>query len=713
MTPDREDPILDSCLDEVLGGRRPPDLTARILQAFEERRRSGSLPSSPDLSGLVVQPSLAAHANGRAVSLPQRDHRRRAASGQRWKWLVMAASVGGLGIALGISALQWFPPGRPVDQLAVNPQKPQDKRENTLVNDRDASPRDIVRQENSDRSRAADRIAVSDDGPKVVIPLDVPSSNVPNDADQLPPAGNQRRYAQQPISDSELLSLVNAELQRSWQEANVAPASPARDSEWCRRVYLGLLGRIPTKAEVTAFVENKSRDKKQQLVDRLLGDEYAEQFAQHWSSVWTNVLIGRTGGSEGSLASREGLENYLDRSLRENKPYDALVTELLTATGANRPGAADHNGAVNFLLAGLNDDATLATSRVSRVLLGQQLHCAQCHEHPSQEWSQQQYWALNSFLRQIEAKREGDIVRLVGADFVNKLPVTKDGEVYYRQPNEEVKAALPQFIDGTKVPSSGKLAEVDRRQELARLVVNSSEMPRALVNRLWSHFFGYGFTRPIDDMGPHNTPSHPQVLDVLAGQFVAHDYDLKRAMRWMVLSDAFSRSSQPAGGGLADMPESGKPLFSRYYMRPMKAEDVYRSLVTAADLRQKANNPAALEQARRDWLSELHRSMGTDDGEEESHEGGNRQVELMLNSRLIRQAVSADEDGQLGMLVKSDMPMPEKIEHLFLAALSRKPTAQEQQAIGQILTSAKDNQAAALEDIWWALLNSNEFILDH
>ncbi|MGH8629663.1 MAG: DUF1549 domain-containing protein, partial [Burkholderiales bacterium] len=514
--------------------------------------------------------------------------------------------------------------------------------------------------------------------------------------------------------DEELLSLVNAEFQRSWSEAEVNPAAPAQDHEWCRRLFVRLLGRIPTHEELTSFVESKSPQKRRELVDRLLGDEYAEQFAQHWASVWTNVLIGRTGGAADSLASREGLEKYLERSLLEKKPYDQIVEELLTATGASRPGSPEFNGAVNFLLAGMGDNATLATTRVSRVFLGQQLHCAQCHSHPSQEWSQHQYWALNSFLRQVEAQREGDFVRLASADFVNRPGVTQDGEVYYQQSTGELKAALPEFIDGTKIEPSGKLADVDRRQELAKLVVHSEELPRALVNRLWSHFFGFGFTRPIDDMGPHNEVSHPKVLDALAGQFAAHDYDLKRAMRWMVLSDPFQRSSQPAGGGLADQPDQGKmPLFTRYYTRPLSGEEVYNALVTAANLRKNSEGHAQLEQARQDYLFRLYRKMGTDDGEEESLEGSNVQSELIMNSQVSRHVGSA-EQGQLRTLIARDtLSLEEKIEHLFLAALSRKPTPQEQDALAQILATAKDNQAAALEDIWWALLNSNEFVLDH
>ncbi|HZL90903.1 MAG TPA: DUF1549 domain-containing protein [Pirellulaceae bacterium] len=700
MNPERDDPILDSCLDEVLGGRKAPDLTARILKALAERRQQAGPLAAADEN--LVQ------ANGQMVSLRRDDRPRKARRKQIGQWLIVAATVGGLGIALGIAAIQFSRQGAPNEQVAIKDQT--DKGGAQRPDKTGQGQREIAKQ--PDRRSAPPQVVKGSDAP-TVIPLPLPGSKGTDDS-SAPPATNNRRYAHQPLPDEELVSFVNAEIQRSWAEAKVRPASPASDEEWCRRVYLRVLGRIPTNAEVTAFAGDKSPDKKQHLVDQLLGDEYADQFAQHWASVWTNVLIGRTGGKKGSLASREGLEAYLEQSLRQNKPYDAIVAELLTASGTSRPDAPDFNGAVNFLLAGLGDNATLATTRVSRVFLGQQLHCAQCHGHHSQEWSQRQYWALNSFLRQAEAQREGEVVRLTSTDFVDRRGVTKDGEVYYQEhPTGQVKAAEPEFIDGTKIPPSGKLADVNRRQELARLVVNSREMPRALVNRLWSHFFGFGFTSPIDDMGPHNEPSHPEVLDALAGQFAAHNYDLKRAIRWMVLTDAFSRSSRTATGGLADMPETGRPLFSRYYTRPMKAEDLSRSLLTAANLRQKSAG-GDIEQSRRDFLEELFRKSGNDDEEEMSHEGGNVQSELMMNSRFTRRVVSSEQEGRLkDLIARKELPFAEKVDHLFLAALSRKPTAQEQQDIGKIMASAKDNEGAALEDIWWALLNSNEFILDH
>src|SRR6185312_8502613 len=142
-------------------------------------------------------------------------------------------------------------------------------------------------------------------------------------------------------------------------------------------------------------------DRRARLVERLLTQSsYANEYARHWSAVWAKVLIGNAAVGTNSLASREDLEKYLHAALIANKPFNQIVEELLTATGTPRPGADDYNPAVNFLLAGIDADAVVPTSRVSRVLLGHRLQCAQCHTHPSENWSQEQFWALNSFFRQ-------------------------------------------------------------------------------------------------------------------------------------------------------------------------------------------------------------------------------------------------------------------------------------------------------------------------
>jgi hypothetical protein len=197
-----------------------------------------------------------------------------------------------------------------------------------------------------------------------------------------------KRYAN-PTPASQIVSFVNADLTRIWDDAGIKPSPAASDADWCKRLFFSILGREPTAAELKALADDKAPIRREKLVDRLLTQpEYGEEYADHWSAVWTTVFIGRAGGQGGSLASREHLQEYFRGALAANKPYDKITRELLTATGSAKPGSDDYNPAVNFLLDRLNADATFPTSRVARVLLGHQLQCAQCHEHSTRGWSQ-------------------------------------------------------------------------------------------------------------------------------------------------------------------------------------------------------------------------------------------------------------------------------------------------------------------------------------
>jgi hypothetical protein len=307
----------------------------------------------------------------------------------------------------------------------------------------------------------------------------------------------------------------------------------------------------------------------------------------------------------------------------------------------------------------------------------------------------------------------GQIAKLTNVDFGGQGRNSKAGEVFYETPAGLLKSAFPKFIDGTEISASGQLAEVDRRTELAKLIVKSKQLPRATVNRVWSHFFGYGFARQTDDV--NDGAAHPELLDHLSQQFAAHDFDLKSLIRWVALSEPFARSSKVIDLASKDMPEAGEvALFSRYYTRQLQAEEVYNSLVHAAQIRKTAANENELAKARVDWLAQFHRSMGTDDGQEETHfSGGVRQSLMMMNGDLIRRAVSSANGGILKSLATSEMKFDQKVDHLFLSALSRQPTSREQRVASTILASSKGDEEAALEDVWWAILNSNEFILDH
>ncbi len=329
-------------------------------------------------------------------------------------------------------------------------------------------------------------------------------------------------------TDAEIIASIDAAIRQGWKDAGVTPSPVATDGEWCRRVYLDVLGRIPTVDELTAYVASKDKGaaRRRALVDKLLdSDKYAEEYARDWTAIWTNLLIGRPPAQRDRrrLVNRDGMQQWLRRAFLKNKSYDAMVYELVSATGSSKPGEEGYNGAVNFLLDNLQENAATATAKTARYFLGLQVQCTQCHNHPFNEWKQDQFWGMNAFFRQTKALRtfagrnqEIDSARLENEDFPgesNKNP--KDAEIYFELRDGTTRVAYPTFVDGTQIDHSGYADEVNRREELAKLIVKSDYLGKAIVNRMWAHFLGYGFTKPIDDLGPHNAPSHPELLENL------------------------------------------------------------------------------------------------------------------------------------------------------------------------------------------------------
>ncbi|MGE0758136.1 MAG: DUF1549 domain-containing protein, partial [Pirellulaceae bacterium] len=268
---------------------------------------------------------------------------------------------------------------------------------------------------------------------------------------------------------------INEQIRQAWRENELVPSPPATDGEWCRRVYLDVLGRIPDGDELSEFLAAKEADKKAKLVGRLLNDDrYVEEYARHWTTIWTVLLIGRSGGTErNTFTSREGMLKYLRDSFARNKPYNVMVRELVTATGGTSPGSENFNGATNYLAMKINDEkATLATSATARIFLGLQVQCTQCHNHPFNEWKQDKFWQFNSFFRQsrvlprfVQGTRDVQSAELVNQDFAGEgsPPEPSRAEIYYELRNGLLEVAYPVFIDGTEIPTSGYLKEVNRR----------------------------------------------------------------------------------------------------------------------------------------------------------------------------------------------------------------------------------------------------------
>lgn len=518
---------------------------------------------------------------------------------------------------------------------------------------------------------------------------------------------------------------INEEIRTAWADYGLQPSPPATDGEWCRRLFLDVLGRVPSVQELGAFVSDTSPDKKAKLVNTLLSsDEYVEDYARNWTTVWTTVLIGRTGGNDqNSLISRPGMQKYLRDSFARNKPYDKIVEELVTATGVTTPGSEGFNGAVNFLVDKVNDEnATLATADTSRIFLGLQVQCTQCHNHPFNEWKQQKFWEMNAFFRQSRALRTfapgGNMVssaELVNQDFGGEGGNPVEAELYYELRNGLLKVAYPVFVDGQEIQKSGFVSDVVRRNELAKFMVNSNYLEKTMANRMWAHFLGYGFTKPVDDMGPHNAPSNPILLDYLAEQFRKNSFNTKELIRWIALSEAYSLSSRVTEDNQSDDPLLGeKPRFTHFYLRQMEAEQLYESLLVATQAHKTRGSYEEQESKKAEWLGQFVQAFGTDaGGETTSFNGTIPQVLMMFNGDLIQDATSNEPGSFLSTISSSKLSSRDKINYVYLSALSRKPGDKELAIANELLKARRGNETAALQDMFWALLNSNEFIFNH
>ncbi|MEZ6040515.1 MAG: DUF1549 domain-containing protein, partial [Planctomycetaceae bacterium] len=336
-----------------------------------------------------------------------------------------------------------------------------------------------------------------------------------------------------------IVEFINQQIRQGWEDNEIKPSSAASDEEWLRRVYLDVLGRIPTLTEVKDFLKDESPRKRAVLIDSLTDHE---DFVRHWTTIWTNNCIGR---GEPRRVSRKGMEKFFREAFAKNRPWNEVVIDLITAEGHY-----EENGATNYILAQMQnrDEGVQLTAMTTRLFLGLQVQCTQCHNHPFNKWQQDQFWEFNSFFRQVNKidhrKTDPQTGRQVD-DFSEVVWQNFSGPVYYEKRSGLMQVAFPKYL-GKEVDPAG---HVDRRAELAKLVCEpvdgeSTLISQAFVNRTWGQFFGYGFTRPVDDMGPHNPASHPEILDRLAREFVDHDYDVRWLVRTIISTDPYHLTSQ-------------------------------------------------------------------------------------------------------------------------------------------------------------------------
>ncbi|HMC11886.1 MAG TPA: DUF1549 domain-containing protein, partial [Pirellulaceae bacterium] len=329
----------------------------------------------------------------------------------------------------------------------------------------------------------------------------------------------------------------------AWKDAGIEPAPAVDDARYLRRIYLDIAGTLPPPARIREFLLDPSADKRTRAVDQLLA---SDEYAVRWANYWDAVLMGRV--TESAVLDRGGFKMWLHDAFAKNEPWDKIVTELITAEGWNtsrKPMNADasprdqqerYAPAVNWFLKYWQSMPELS-SATSKVFLGVQLQCAQCHDHKTEKWTQEDYRQFTAFFVKTWPTYfdKGGALGTPRVDVNEHMfvpPITAKNEQYLASYKEYLKST-PKLLDGNKVETWGS-----RRKELAKWITarDNPYFARAIVNRMWGLFLGRGFVEPIDDFRPSNPPTLPAALDTLAADFAAHDFDLQHLIRLICAS---------------------------------------------------------------------------------------------------------------------------------------------------------------------------------
>jgi hypothetical protein len=499
------------------------------------------------------------------------------------------------------------------------------------------------------------------------------------------------------LTSAELADRVDELLSASWRKNHIVPAESTTDAEYVRRIYLDLIGRIPSVKETLSFFDDNRPDKRQRLVDELLE---RGAWAAHFANTWRDLLLAGSANPE-QRALSESLDSWLRLRFGVNMPYDRLAQELLTAPVQTNPPAAGEPSAAAFYQAANFKPEQLAASS-SRVFLGIQLQCAQCHNHPFAAWKREQFWQFAAFFKDVAMEpvnpSQPGVAALSSLEDTDSLKIPETEIV--------VKAT---FLDGS--PLERKAGET-KRDALARWISASANplFAKAAVNRLWDHFIGRGLVSPVDHLDTSGPPTQQELFDELAQQFVLHNYDLKFLIRAITASHAYQLSSQ----GAADQSERQLAEFARMPLRRMSGDQLYASFIQATGFTPESPNrqQVVLDQSSRDDFENRFSDTSVPRTEAQTTI---LQALALMNGKYV--AVATDLKQSRAFCAIAEAPYLDtngRIEMLYLTALSRKPDDREiQQLSDYVAATSSSNKSAALADVFWSVLNSAEFVLNH
>ena len=486
-----------------------------------------------------------------------------------------------------------------------------------------------------------------------------------------------------------------------WSRAGVDPSPLADDATYLRRVSLDLTGRIPTPDAVVRFLGDGASNKRRVLVDNLLR---SEAYAQHWAGVYTDLLMaGRTKERPQVTGDTRA---WLAGALGRGTGYDDIATEILTAQGE-----FDGPGPYGFLVThGEKNNVESVTGKTARIFLGITLECAQCHDHPSDpRYSQEDFYAMAAYFARSKARLKKE-----GGKRVPTIVEKRRGEM--RMPTLEDgprarsgKVVSPAFLS-RPMPSNAP----DRRIALAEQVVDSDLFAKTVVARTWVRLLGHGVVDRWDDLGGENDETHPPILDHLATQFVAQDYDMRALLRAIVLSDAYQRASWSPERA-PDQVARAEMAFAQAPVRSMDADQLFRSLMIATSVEDSRSKLFRKNVQRgKDRALKEYRFVFADDemGTADAFSGSVPQALLLLNGELVQTGVSDIRGTTVYDVLDTHAKPSARVDALYLRVYGRLPTtAQRDRALA--LLDEREHGSSAYEDLMHAMLLSSEFLTIH
>src|SRR5262245_46362364 len=484
------------------------------------------------------------------------------------------------------------------------------------------------------------------------------------------------------------------------RKLGIVPSKLADDSVFLRRVYLDTLGVLPTIDETRRFLVSNDLQKRSTLIDELLD---RPEFVDLWALKFADLFqLGTNTGAKGGWQ----LYRWIRQSLTDNKPYDQMVREMLLGGGS-----FVYDPTVNFYH-GLWKGPEGMVTQVSQALLGIRMDCAKCHDHPFERWTQDDFYGMAAFFTRLEFKAEsyGLFERAIAVRPTRKPSydyINNNKELLHPKTHQHLTA---RFLTGATVEDR---PGEDLRETLADWITSPKNpwFSRAIANRVWRHYLGRGIVEPVDDLRATNPPSNQVLLDTLADHLVQDKYDLKKLIKAILNSRTYQTSSTPNASN-----EHDQINYSRFYLKRQIAESLYDSMGQAAEVSLKipgyppgAKAMSVAVGSPNYFLMTFGRTQFRDQICERDHEPNVAQAMNLVNGETINALVTSSGNIVDRLLGRLDLRDENRIEEIYLAALTRRPTAQELAEVMPKLGGDAVSRKQVFQDLLWAILNTKEF----